>query len=328
MTIASSPTNSATRSRAVIHGDVRHAEPEPGGERVEQGEGRVAPELHRAQRAAELDDLAARGRAWAIRSRCRVSSAAHTAALNPKVIGSPGWPWVRPHITVSRCRRASVQRRRPRSGRRRGRRCRATRRMTTRDPGVGHVLHGGAVVDPLAGVLGQHASAGRGSGRAWSARWRGCRAATSSRSSASTSRVGGDRLGRVGGISPTLGLGLGQRGEDVQPAPGCGRASSKQRVQLRASTTGGRRRRSRPGARSRSLARSASGRPVEPSQQQLPQPLADLVEVGAPRHDGRVAVDLEPAFEQAALGQASAPLGTSAGRGPAGTGRPGRGSSP
>ena len=48
---------------------------------------------------------ASRGSACAIRSRWRPISAAHTAALKPNVIGSPGCPCVRPSITVPRCRR-------------------------------------------------------------------------------------------------------------------------------------------------------------------------------------------------------------------------------
>ena len=51
---------------------------------------------------------ASRGRASAIRSRWRRTSAIQTAALKPNVIGSPGWPCVRPSMTASRWRRAST----------------------------------------------------------------------------------------------------------------------------------------------------------------------------------------------------------------------------
>ena len=98
---ASSQMNSATRSRAVSHGASGRASPSRPANASQQVQGAVAPEFHRAERAAELADLQPRRGPAARRSRCRSSSAAHTAALKPNVIGRPGWPWVRPHIGVS-----------------------------------------------------------------------------------------------------------------------------------------------------------------------------------------------------------------------------------
>ena len=230
--MASSVANSATRSRAVIHGMSGDAEPEPGGEGVEQGERLLAPELHGAQRPAELRRPRSRGRACAIRSRCRASSDAQTAALKPKVIGSPGWPWVRPHITVSRCSPRQLERGRLAAG------DVAVddvehRPHDQREPGVGDVLHGGAVVDPLARVAAGSSAAQAADqpergvpGRAGAARrpppGRAARRARAPRIAAAASA----------GTSPSSAWAVGQRGEDVQPGLGAA-VVVEERVQLR-----------------------------------------------------------------------------------------------
>ena len=97
------------RSRAVIHGMSGAPSPSRAANPSSSGSAR-SPQNSIVPSAPPSWTTSTRGRSCASRSRCRASSDAHTAALNPNVIGRPGWPWVRPHITVSRCRRASATR--------------------------------------------------------------------------------------------------------------------------------------------------------------------------------------------------------------------------
>ena len=95
------------RSRAVIHGTSGAPRPSRAANPSNNGNA-CAPQNSIVPSAPPSCTTSTRGRSCASRSWCRASSDAHTAALNPNVIGSPGWPWVRPHITVSRWRRASA----------------------------------------------------------------------------------------------------------------------------------------------------------------------------------------------------------------------------
>ena len=94
-----------------------------------------------------------------------------------------------------------------------------TSRMHQREPGVGDVLHRGADVDVLPGLVGQDLLRAPGSAPASSARSAGSRSATRSRSSC----VGAGHAAAIcsaasAGMMPQPRLGRGQRGEDVQPA--------------------------------------------------------------------------------------------------------------
>ena len=103
---ASSQMNSATPSRAVIHGTT--GTPSPSCRANASSRSRARPPQNSIVPSAPPSCTTShRRRPCRSRSRCRSSSAAQTAALNPNVIGSPGCPWVRPHIGVSRYSPAS-----------------------------------------------------------------------------------------------------------------------------------------------------------------------------------------------------------------------------
>src|SRR5579859_5616914 len=93
--------NSATPSRELSQGGTGGTEPQPLGERVQQVGSGVGPELHRAERAAQLGQFPATA-AQPEPSEVPIEFGGPLCPLNPKVTGRPGCPWVRPHIGVSR----------------------------------------------------------------------------------------------------------------------------------------------------------------------------------------------------------------------------------
>ncbi len=103
---ASSQANSATPSRAVIHGTTGTPRPSCPANASSRPRAR-SPQNSMLPSAPPSCTTSQRARPWPSRSRCRSSSAAQTAALNPNVIGRPGCPCVRPHIGVSRYSPAS-----------------------------------------------------------------------------------------------------------------------------------------------------------------------------------------------------------------------------
>ena len=103
---ASRPTSSATRSRAVSH--EMSGTPRPSRESTRRwSSGPAEPQADSVPTAPASWPTSSRGRADSMRARWRRISAIHTDALKPNVIGSPGWPCVRPSMTASRWRTAS-----------------------------------------------------------------------------------------------------------------------------------------------------------------------------------------------------------------------------
>ena len=98
-------SNSAWRSRAITCVAGTGAQPE----RVADValDGRIDVRV-RADGAATACRRATVSRAARSRARSRSSCSAHSATLAPNVVGSAWMPWVRPIMTVSRWRRASV----------------------------------------------------------------------------------------------------------------------------------------------------------------------------------------------------------------------------
>ena len=150
---ASSQMNSATPSRAVIHGTSGTPRPSRPGERVQQVERAVAPELHRAQRAAELDHLPA-APALPQPLQVPVELRGPDRGLEPERDRQAGLP-----VGAAAHRGVAVlggefQRAVPHPGHVPFGDV-AEGPEDQREPGVGQVLHGRAVVDPLPRVLGQ-----------------------------------------------------------------------------------------------------------------------------------------------------------------------------
>ena len=213
---------------------------------------------------------------------------------SPKVTGAPGWPWVRPAMTVSRWRSARSSSSALGRGEVAPRRPPPTLRMRQRRPGVGEVLHGRAVVDVLA-CLGAGAPAGapriRPSVECDGAPGLGGHEAEVEPVDRAAAAIASAAAGRD---DPQLGLGPrpGRRGCRARPAAGrrsskTARSSSVPQRWAYCSRVG------QAGAHAGSAV-AATRRSAFPHQ----------VQRGAPGHDVTVAaVALDVVLEQAALGE-------------------------